>query len=57
MVVVVVGTLGGIHRELKVVGAQPMALSVGITEDTSLKKLVVTVGDTCTQQQQQQYNA
>lgn len=47
MVVVVMSTLGGVHRQLEVVGAQPVTLCVSIAEYTRLQQLVVTVGDTC----------
>eukprot|EP00878_Enallax_costatus_P034717 GHUV01038535.1.p1 GENE.GHUV01038535.1~~GHUV01038535.1.p1 ORF type:complete len:177 (+),score=26.65 GHUV01038535.1:208-738(+) len=47
VVVVVMRTLGGVDRQLQVVGAQSVALCVSITEDTRLEQLVVTVCDTC----------
>ncbi len=47
VVVVVVHVLGCIHWQHQVVGPQPIPLSVGVTEDTCLQHLVITVPNTC----------
>ena len=50
MVVVVMHILGCIHWQHQVVGPQPVTLCVSVTEDTSLKHLVITVPNTCSTQ-------
>jgi hypothetical protein len=43
MMIVVVSTLGSIHRQHQIIGTQAVSLGISIGEDTGLQKLVVCV--------------
>ena len=48
IVVVLVGALGGVHREQLVVGPQPVPLCITVGEDAGLQQLVIGGSQTCT---------